>query len=464
MLPPKGFPGATDEQSSVPLPDCCEHHKQVFKDVEGWFRKFPNCCKYHKRLLKASWFDKKHYEDVVMKVVRQVAYTEYHILESIDTVSWYDDITDYILANFFSFGQFTKGYGNPVGAEKYMYWIELFLRDKDLRYVKGVTLSKLEKLVGFIESRSYKKEDGGKIRINHLYLTYKKWLDIFPFSLKYFKEEYVFFVNTPALLKEFRYNKYLKEDLPVMHTEISLINSLVYITKLLLKRSHPEKLVEKGVLPEVYKHQLTIINENHRIKQSALIGDFSKKEGKYIKLLNEWLENEKMYFDEVLPLMSSMQNSGTSVNNCEASIGRKDLMPSVTHDEFLAKGEDGVEEKTLLECLSGMPKFYEGAAKRLSKYKLAICYLFLEQANMIVDRTNTGGKYGKSFQTYSPETDELNENFSKLHKNAYHNAVKLVNRAKLTKVQIRLLEDVWQALDQYPSAQKFLRSFIKSRK
>jgi hypothetical protein len=73
----------------------------------------------------------------------------------------------------------------------------------------------------------------------------------------------------------------------------------------LLKRVDTKVLVQKGLLDNINKHKLVIINEKHRIRQGSLLGEHFMGEGEYVKLLEKWLTYEKEYIDEVIPLMNA---------------------------------------------------------------------------------------------------------------------------------------------------------------
>jgi hypothetical protein len=51
-------------------------------------------------------------------------------------------------------------------------------------------------------------------------------------------------------------------------------------------------------------HNLEILNKLHRTKQETLLKEFSKSETKYIKTIKKWLQNEKEYFSNVVPIIN----------------------------------------------------------------------------------------------------------------------------------------------------------------
>lgn len=95
-------------------PDCCAFHRSIKNESEKWFKKFPNCCDRHRKLLHGKFkFDKKRYEGVVDKIVKQYQYTECLIKSVINSDDWYENITEYLDYNLHSFGH------PNIGADMY---------------------------------------------------------------------------------------------------------------------------------------------------------------------------------------------------------------------------------------------------------------------------------------------------------------------------------------------------------
>ena len=118
--PPDGF------EAPENYPECCEWHSSNKKAFETWFEKFPECCDYHRAMLKSSLgFDKNWYSEVVDKLLRQVAYTEHILHDRINNEDWYEDITDYLEYNLYSFG-------NPsVGGNRYIQTIWQYIGQEE---------------------------------------------------------------------------------------------------------------------------------------------------------------------------------------------------------------------------------------------------------------------------------------------------------------------------------------------
>ena len=71
------------------FPNCCEWHKNTYKEAEDFFRRFPNCCDEHKKLSKNRWFNKQDYKGLPEKITNQLSFTEHHIEKRINITGWY---------------------------------------------------------------------------------------------------------------------------------------------------------------------------------------------------------------------------------------------------------------------------------------------------------------------------------------------------------------------------------------
>lgn len=62
-------------------------------------------------------------------------------------------------------------------------------------------------------------------------------------------------------------------------------------------------MVREGLITDLHAHQVHLLGERHRLRQSSLVAHYSKGEGKYLRLLTKWLRNEEAYFAALLPLL-----------------------------------------------------------------------------------------------------------------------------------------------------------------
>lgn len=447
---PHNYKPTVNQKTGKKYPDCCSFHQAAFKELKEWTKVFPYCCNEHMKLGEAPWFVKRRYSTAGKKVVKQLICTQYHILQNINSTSWYEDITDYIIANERSFGQLPHGFGCPVGLEHYFRLLKSALSENSCLDTNKLNKEKILRLKNFIDCSHHNPEIQNKIFLEH-YSIQKKWLELFPFNLIYFIGKDEFYKGLlPSL--GVRYNIFLGENVFVRLTEKGLVEVLIEHTKYLLKSVNSKELLEKGHIRDIDKHQLDLINEKHRIRQTALIENYSKEEIEYVSILENWLENERKYFDEVKPLMN---------------VQPKDIEKEPFYDNSLWErtriSSDWVPyDKTVFGCLKGRDKSQDGAAKNLSKKQLAMCYHYLKKdenvkwGKLIDDQIDNGSAYRKSFQAYSQWLDPKSKNAPKAHETMYNYVNELMKKKNFTPSEIRDLHVVMDAIGYFPSVKKLI--------
>jgi hypothetical protein len=280
------------EPENFPL--CCPYHQTIFENVKKWHDKFPSCCEPHKELFKKSWFNKNLYTDLPLKIVRQSAFTEYHIEKRINTPNWFEDIVFYIEYNEMSFGHPAIGLHNYFGV----------LKERIQRNKNEFPVEKQKRLLNFIEGY-YKESTLSGFDPNLLFDHYQKWLGIFPFEISYFSElKKKFESQLPFAVGPAVVNPYSGLAKVKAQTVEGLIDSLNKMTITLLSNVRSKDLFEKGIIPNLKEHAIKLVNEAHRVKQATLFTQFSKNESQYVKLLEKWLFNEKEYFKELSSIIT----------------------------------------------------------------------------------------------------------------------------------------------------------------
>ena len=258
--------------------------------------KFPLCCTAHSNLANEKWFNKNDFKNAPKLVSNKVVFTNQHILNNINSDDWYNDLTNYIDYTIQSFGNMPSGYGEPFCLSNYLMYVKNFLDQKD-KY----TQPKIDRILEYIET--YIAPKSIKSDINILISTYKKWLKIFPFEFSYFKDLKHQFETTLLIFEgEPIYNPYLQLSKVKMYTQFGLIDHLHKTTKLLLSKVNTKELLKNKIITDNSQHAIDLINEAHRIKQRSLLGDYMKREDRYIKILKSWLVNEQVYFRELITL------------------------------------------------------------------------------------------------------------------------------------------------------------------
>lgn len=287
---------------------CQKSYNIVLRDLENAFhgneevKAFPLCCEWHSRLLKIKEFDLAHFEAAPEKATKKILYVHQHIINSENCEDWYKRITDYFKWVFDSFGQMPKNCGDPLFSGIFMSASrELLEKNKEFDALKK------ERILEYFD-RYTKPPKKAKTDINLLIVTYQKWLNSFPFDLnKHFQNLKPHFKSKiPFFKEEKEVNMYSKAITLKMHTESSLIDSLVHVTNDILTQINGLKLYESGLITDASKMKLDLAIQSRKLKLSE--GYISKNKGgdqKYRKILKEWLRDETAFINQIEPMLKS---------------------------------------------------------------------------------------------------------------------------------------------------------------
>jgi hypothetical protein len=299
--PIKGYSPPKNKESGDVLPNCCDFHRDVFNQSSEWFEKFPNCCESHKKFIGKWWFDKNNYSGIVLKIVNQLSYTEYHVRHQISREDWYKDITDYIEYNVSSFGH------PAVGLNEYL---------RSLRHSIEHSASEIEpkkkvKLLEYIDS-FYKENIQPPPDLNLLHQTYQQWLHLFPFELNsYFGNLKAHYSSTLPILKEKpTFNRYTGMAKASVHTKETLMTTLTDLTDKLLTQVNGSTLYEQGLITDANAIKLDLVVNARKQKLKSGYQYNSTDENTQIKrMIKYWFDDEKKFIDEITPLLNKHTES-----------------------------------------------------------------------------------------------------------------------------------------------------------
>jgi L-rhamnose mutarotase len=292
-------PGTTqphcDYSAPANFPECCNFHKSIKEQTVQWLQNFPNCCENHKALLKTKWFRKSIYVGLPDKIVTMIRYTENFVAHYIGTDDWHKEITDYIEYNFQSFGT------PDIGLELYKNHLRHWIKNNNQNY-QIFTDSKRKSLLEYLEVRPSKERDTD---INLLYDIFQRWVKLIP-DLQQFgsiKKSQLNKLPLNIMLHQPEHNKYTGLAKAKIKTRSELLNFLIDLTKGILLNINSTEIIATGNLEEIKRYNIKVLNESHILAQKTLLEKFSKGETEYMKLLKNWLLNEKKYFKTVTPLL-----------------------------------------------------------------------------------------------------------------------------------------------------------------
>ena len=284
-----------DYEFPADYPNCCEAHKSNSKALEEFLEEFPNCCENHLEYYRKFNFDKKVlYKDLPLRILKTASYTAHQITKAIDKDDWLEDIIEYFELALRSLGQ------PAVGYHIYIQLVESFINDKETKIPNE---KKKAILNYFLEQNNYTPAKE-KTDINLLLSIFEKWINFLPLDLPFFTPYKSKITKTLPFIKGIKkQNRYLGQIVVEMVTPTELVDGLYRRTVYILSLVDTVELVKDDKIDNAEKIKIDIINQAHQHKQRTLLNTFNKGEGKYIKTIKKWLENEKEYFSSITPIV-----------------------------------------------------------------------------------------------------------------------------------------------------------------
>lgn len=302
LQPLEGFEFPKSKKG-VEFPYCCKFHSEVLSGAKKWFDKFPNCCELHKEFAKMVWFDKSIYNGIELKIVRQVVYTEHTIRLHIDSIDWFEAITEYIDAGVYAFGM------PAVGQHLYLSALNDFLKGWTVTKLPVEKCNSLLQYINESYNSSNEKDLNNETDLNLLYATYAKWLSIFPFEISFFSNLKNNFENKlPFINGEVKRNRYTGIATGKSHTKDTLVLELVKVTNKLLTTINVASLYKSGKLTETKKLQLELIvkSREHKINKVGYNNNSTNGERRFHRMIRAWFEDEKRFIAELIPIVGNL--------------------------------------------------------------------------------------------------------------------------------------------------------------
>jgi len=295
--------------------------KRLTEKFEGNQQKkgFPFCCSYHSNLVKVKEFNRALFANVPVMVAKKIIYTNQHIINNHSSENWYKVITDYIEWVIESFGQMPNDCGERLYLSDYFFYVtDLLKRNEEMKAETKARL--LEFLITYQTPNENPKTD-----LNVLLGTYQKWFKEFPFELNsYFGNlKQHFEKQLPILNGKPKTNIYSGMAKVKMHTKSSLIEALINLTNNLLTQINGVTLYEKGLITDANKIKLELVINSRKLKlKQGYKNSSPNEEQRYRKILKEWYKDEKMFIDEITPLLKPLppQQTKTKTDKLKAPV------------------------------------------------------------------------------------------------------------------------------------------------
>lgn len=287
--------------SPINYPDCCFAHRENFRLLTTYLDIFPRCCERHKEFYRKFKFNKHVvYKDFPIRILNTVEYTQYQISNVIKNDDWFEDISEYLEYAVRSLGQ------PAIGYHIFLELIESFINNKKSK----IPIDKKKAILQLFEEQKNYSPKKEKSDLNLLYDIYKRWLNFFPFELSFYSHlKSKHFSTLPFIKETVKSNRYLGLVSFTVVTPSELVDFLFKKTVSMLSLINTVELVKEGKIDNAEKTKLDFINHSHQHKQKMLLAAFSKGEKKYIKTIKEWLDNEKYFFQDIVPIINQKKLS-----------------------------------------------------------------------------------------------------------------------------------------------------------
>lgn len=315
-IPFETEPTSGKEHDFKTCENCQEHLLELTKRLTEKFNGdkqkpgFPMCCTHHSKLLKLKEFSRESFFPVPELVAMKIIYTINHIKNNYNTTEYYKDITDYIDYTVESFGKMPNDHGEPLFLGDYLFYVNDLIEKQDY-----IPLDIKRRLSEFLNS--YLAPNKTVITdINILLSTYQKWLKIFPFEISFFANLRSHFEKKlPLLQGKPEVNRYTGIAKSKIHTKSSLVNVLVNITNSLLTQINSYSLYEKGLLSKPQKIKLELVLHERKMKlKQGYVNNSQNEEQRYRNILKEWFADEKIFIDEITPILKVLPPQSIQTN------------------------------------------------------------------------------------------------------------------------------------------------------
>lgn len=306
---------------------------------------FPFCCSYHSNLVKVKEFNRALFANVPVMVAKKIIYTNQHIINNHSSENWYKIITDYIEWVIESFGQMPNDCGERLYLSDYFFYVTDLLKRND--EMKAETKARLlEFLITYQTPNENPKTD-----LNVLLGTYQKWFKEFPFELNsYFGNlKQHFEKQLPILNGKPETNIYLGMAKAKMHTKSSLIEALINLTNNLLTQINGVTLYEKGLITDANKIKLELVINSRKLKlKQGYKNSSPNEEQRYRKILKEWYKDEKIFIDEITPLLKALPPQQTETETEQETPTFTNNFDNIKPTEIYKHFKAGLVEKGYL--------------------------------------------------------------------------------------------------------------------
>lgn len=250
---------------------------------------FPHCCKDHflsfQELTKWANTFLPEAESMMLakKTLFNLSNTESIILFTFNQDDWYEEISDFIEYNIFSFGSSINH------AERYLMKLGGFIQSIQIpnNYHKSRKLAELVLL--WLKNSMFSRD------LYQLRRAFDKWFYSFPFELSFLSE-----------LKD-KYDLFfgIVNDDFTDFDDLSFMVEINKMTDAILYHHNTSNLYKQGLLldPAKLKFDLIDSQRTYQLNNENLYGQYSESDPLYKRMIQKWFEDEIEFVDAISKLL-----------------------------------------------------------------------------------------------------------------------------------------------------------------
>ena len=303
------------------FPHCCEDHLASFHEIKEWANVF---------------LPEEDAQRLAKKTLLNLSNTESFILFTFNQDDWYEEISEFIEYNIFSFGSSINH------AERYLSKLLGFMRSIQIpnNYHKGDKLSDLTFI--WLKNSMFSRD------LLHLRRTFDRWFYTFPFELSFLKDlkdKYDLFFGIVN-------GDFIDFDETAFMTEINKM------TDAILYNHNTSILHKQGLItdPAKLKFELIASQRTYKLNNENFYGQNSDSDPEYRRMIQKWFKDEIKFITYVSKLNAPKAAAKTEVKDEQFQRAKKQKFREVVPITFESMFRDQVAANASLEVLRKLEK------------------------------------------------------------------------------------------------------------
>ncbi len=303
------------------FPHCCEDHLASFQETKEWANVF---------------LPEEDAIRLAKKTLLNFANTESFILFTFNQDDWYEEISDFIEYNIFSFGSRINY------AERYLMKLGGFIKTIQIpnNYHKSRKLDDLTLL--WLKNSMFSRD------LFHLRRTFDRWFYTFPFELSFLKD-----------LKD-KYDLFfgIVNDDFIDFDETAFMTEINKMTDAILYNHNTSNLYKQGLItdPAKLKFELIASQRTYKLNNENFYGQNSDSDPEYRRMIQKWFKDEIKFVTYVSKLNAPNISEKTEVKEEQIQGAKKQNLKDVIPNTFESMFSNQVAANASLEVLRTLEK------------------------------------------------------------------------------------------------------------